>query len=354
MKNPVFIEYRRSTVLGIILLLILSLLGATIHYFRSIDSRVVQTQVRLASVSNQLDSEFAPMLAFMEAVRRAGLMKLTVPEQPPEVSLPVLMLNKGLEARLDVTDAEGNVNAELLMLLRLQLYFELALEAQPHLAGMYYLSEQGFVYNGLPKWSDYIADQVLLWHQNNLSEPVYERGQIFFAEFLPQQAAVMLPLYAEDKKLGQFVFAMALEPLLTGVYKQYPDIEFMLLDQSGQLITSSMAQSPQSINQHMLQIQRLNTLPWSLALLEQKTSLFAAGINDFIWHWLSYMLLLGVFLLAMQYRYRQRILFPSKRLIIHIERLAKGQQPGVRRVPYGWNEVFEKVRTLNNDVAGSE
>jgi hypothetical protein len=354
MKNPVNIEYRRSTLLGVILLLILSGLGAAVHYLRSVDGQVSQTKVRLAAVSKQLDSEFAPALAFMEAVRRAALVKLALPEQPPEGSLPILSLAQGEEARLAISTDEGGVNSEVLMLLRLQPYFELAQEAQPNLVNMYYFSEQGFVYNGQPKWSDYIADQVLQWHKETLAEPSYERGQLFFAGFLPQQAAVMLPLYSEDKKLGRFVFAMALEPLLAPLYQQHPDTEFVLLDQSGQLINSSMSRPPSSINQHLLQIQRLNTLPWSLALLKQKTSLFAAGVNEFLWHWISYALLLGVFLLAMQYRFRQRMLYPSQRLIIHIERLANGQSQGVRRVPYGWTEVFENIRKLNQTTSGSE
>ena len=219
-------------------------------------------------------------------------------------------------------------------------------ETQPHLVGMYYFSEQGFAFNGQMKWSDYIVDHLLLWYQKNMPEPAYERGQIFFSEFLPQQAAVMLPLYAEDKKLGHFVFALALEPLLAPVYQQHSDADFVLLDQSGQLINSSLAQPPQDIDQHVLQIQRLNTMPWSLGLLEQKTSLFAAGLKEFIWHWLSYAMLLGLMLLAMQYRYRRRTLSPMNRLLIHIRRLNSGQSHGVRHVPAGWDEVFDKTFEL--------
>src|SRR5690606_19591765 len=74
MKNPIYIEYRRSTLLGIILVLLLSALGAVVHYIRSLDDNVLQTKFRLSAVGNQLDSEFTPVLAFMEAVRRASLL----------------------------------------------------------------------------------------------------------------------------------------------------------------------------------------------------------------------------------------------------------------------------------------
>ncbi|MDP5142530.1 hypothetical protein ORJ00_07230 [Rheinheimera baltica] len=343
MKNPVYIEYRRSMVIGILLLLVLSGFGAVVHYIRSIDATVLQNKVRLAAVGNQLDSEFGPVLAFMEAVRRAALLKLNIPPLETDTTLPILQLKDGLADVGVIMDSAGNTNTEMLLLLRLQPYFELAQETQPHLVGMYYVSEQGFAYNGLPKWSDYVADHLLQWRRDNMSEPNYERGQVFYPEFLPQQVAVVLPLYVDDNRVGRFIFALSLESLLAPLYQQHQDAVFMLLDQSGQLINSSLQQPMKSIDEHLLQIQRLSSMPWSIGQLEQKTNVFTSGLKELLWHWLSYALLLGVFLLVMQYRYRRRTLSPSSRLFVHIERLAQGRAQGVRRVPYGWNEVFDRV-----------
>ncbi|QBL08321.1 hypothetical protein E0Z06_01700 [Rheinheimera sp. D18] len=349
MKNPVYIEYRRSTKLGIILLLLLSTFGALVHYFRSVDDKVLQTKLRLAAASNQVDSEFVPILAFMEAVRRASLLKLSIPAEPTEDMLPLLQLDSGVTEQASLMQLDGTVNAELMMLQRLQPYFELAKETQPYLVGMYYLSEQGFAYNGQLKWSDYIADYLVQWQKDSKPEPNYERGQIFFSSFLQQQAAVMLPLYADDKKLGRFVFAIELAPLLAPIYQQHKDAEFMLLDQFGQLISNSMTMPVQNIDQHMLQVQRLSSMPWSLGLLEHKANVFAAGVKEFVWHWLSYAVLFGVFLYALQYRYRLRILSPSKRLLVHIERLSKGSSQGVQRIPYGWHDIFERISRLRQN-----
>lgn len=346
MKNPLYYEYRRTTTLGLMLVLLLSGVGALVHYLRSLDDNVVQSKNRLATVSRQLDSQFSPVLAFMEAIRRSALVKIALPVEHSDSQLLLLQLENGQTSQTPIVAEDGNINAELQMLQRLQPLFELAQDALPHLVGVYYLSEQGFAYNGLPKWSDYIADQLLQWHQRYNPEPGYERGQLFYAEFLPQQAAVMLPLYVADKKLGRFVFALSLQPMLASMYRQYPDAEFLLLDQSGKVISSSAVQSVQSVNQHMLQVQRLETMPWSLALLEQKTSLFAAGGYEFIWHWCSYALLLALLLLALQWRYRRRTLSPAKRLLVHIERLHDGQAQGVRHVPTGWHDVFDRISQL--------
>lgn len=354
MKNPIYYEYRRSTLLGLILVLVLSGLGAMLHYLRSVDDKVLQTKTRLAAVSSQLDTEFAPVLAFMEATRRAALVKLSLPAAPSAVTLPLLQFDSGRVRQVPLATEEGDINAELQMLQRLQPYFELAQDTQPHLVGVYYLSEQGYAYNGMPKWSDYIVDQLVFWHNNNAPEPGYERGQVFYAEFLPQQAAVMLPLHVADKKMGRFVFAISLEPLLAPMYQQYKNSEFMLLDQSGNVISSSTSRVVESINEHMLQIQRLETMPWSLALLEQKTSLFAAGLSEFFWHWLTYAVLLGLLLAAIQFRYRRRTLSPASRLLIHIDRLTKGQSQGVRHVPQGWSEVFERISQLSQGRSESK
>lgn len=346
MKNPIYHEYRRSSLFGLLLVIALAALGALVHYLRSVDDKVLQTQARLNTVSHQLDSEFTPVLAYMQAVRQAAISKLALPVTAVEDSLLLLQIADATTQTRAITAEDGSVNNELLMLQRLQPYFELARDTQPHLVGMYYFSAQGFAYNGLPKWSDYIVDQILLWEQQQAQDPGFERDQVFYAEFLTNQAAVMLPLYFEDKKLGSFVFAISLEPMLAPMYKQYKNTEFMLLDQTGKIISSSTAKRVQSINEHLLQVQRLNSMPWSLALMEQKTSLFAAGLKEFVWHWFSYAMLLGLMLLAMQYRYRRRTLSPMNRLLIHIKRLHSGQSHGVRHVPPGWDEVFDKTFEL--------
>ncbi|MDX5406160.1 MAG: cache domain-containing protein [Chromatiaceae bacterium] len=346
MKNPVYYEYRRSSRLGVIVVVALATLGATLHYFRSVEQRVSQTTAHLHTLSQQLDAEFAPVLAFSQAMRRAALTKLTLPPlvTAPE-SVPLLQLADGtVHESSTFTDAQ--MQTELQMLGQLKPYFDLAEQTQPHLLAIYYFSEQGFVYHGQAKWSDYVSDQITSWQRNNAAEPSYEREQIFYAEFISGQAALSLPLYQADRKLGRLVFALKLQPLLEPLYQQYANTEFMLLDQSGELISSSVDSRLQSVNQHMLQIQRLRTMPWSLGVLEHKTSLFAAGLADFVWHWLSYALLLGCLLIALQYRFRRRTVSAVNRLLVHIDRLSKGQMQGVRHVPDGWTEVFDKVASL--------
>ncbi|NRQ43417.1 hypothetical protein HRH59_12755 [Rheinheimera sp. YQF-2] len=351
MHNPSYTEYRRTGLLGLILVLLLSTFAATLHYLRSVDDKVLQTRTRLVAVSSQLDSQFAPVLAYSAAVIKVAQLKLALPPLTTEDSILLLDLDAEQTQQLPLTSDDSSLQAELQMLMHLQPHFDMVVEALPSVVGVYYLSERGLAYNGQNKWSDYMADHLLQWHKHavNSRENGYERGMVFYTEFMPQQAAVLLPLYTDERRLGSFLFALSLEPMLAPMYEQHSDIDFMLLDQAGELISHSTAQPPQSTTEHMLQIQRLNTMPWSLALLEQKTSLFAAGVKDFLWHWCSYAVLLGTLLLALQYRFRRRTLSAVHRLTIHLERLANGQSQGVRHVPDGWQDIFDRICQLHKD-----
>lgn len=350
MINPIYHEYRRSSLMGAMLVLILSLLGGAVHYIRSVDSTVLSSKDKLAVIGMQLDTEFRPILTFAEAVRRTAEAKLDLPPLTTDSTITVLKLASGSVTDLPVNEQQS----ELQMLLRLWPYFELAPQAQPHLVAMYYVSEQGFVVNGQNRWPDYVADQFILWQQQHIATPAYQRDMLYYTEFLPQQAALALPLYANDVKLGRFVFAVSLQTVLAPLQNNNTGSRFMLLDTTGELIHSSTALSATEVDGHMLQVQRLSSMPWSVALLEQKTSLFAAGVKEFVWHWLSYLLLLTALLLVMQYRYRRRTLSAINRLLVHIERLVKGQTRGVRHVPQGWHEVFDRVCQLTQRSGSSE
>lgn len=343
MINPVYYEYRRSTLLGVILVLLLSLAGAVVHYLRSVDDRVARSQQQLQALSVQLDAEFSPVLVFAEAVRRTALTKLALPAPDTATELTVLQLNSVQSETLSTAE-----DVELQMLSRLWPYFELAQQAQSHLTGMYYVSEQGFAVNGQTRWPDYVADQLVDWLNRQTPEASYQRDISYHSAFLPEQAALTLPLYADDIKLGKFVFSVSLKTLLAPL-QQINAANVVLLDTSGEVIHSASALSANMVTDHMLQVQRLNAMPWSVALLEAKGSVFAAGFKEFIWHWLAYAVLLSCLLAAMQYRYRRRTLSPFNRLQVHVERLLKGQEHGVRHVPQGqgWRELFDRILQLS-------
>jgi len=349
MKNPIYTEYKRSSLLGGLLVLILSLLGATAHYLQSIDSKVVHSKSLLDNAVKQLDSTLLPLMGFAEALRRSAQVKLQLPVAPDNSSLAVLSLTTTDTVQQPLNSDDAGLSMELQMLVRLQPYFELAGETQPVVKGLYYVSEQGFAYNGASKWSDYLAEQLVKWRQDTARTVSFERDLVFYSSFLPQQAVMMVPLSYQDKKLGSFLYIVATDTLLATVHNQYPQLDFMLLDQSGELVGGAgNIKRPQRADEHMLQVQRLSSTPWSLAVLEHKTNVFAAGLQTFVWHWMGYLLLLGLLLMALQLRYKKRTLSAVGRLVVHIDRLSAGKPHGVRHIPPGWAEVFDKVYQLHD------
>lgn len=345
MKNPIYNEYKRGSILGWVLVMGLASVGALVHYLLSVDSQVVHSKNQLDAASRQFDSQMVPLLAFAESMRRAALLKLALPATDTTDTITLLSLQTADTSVQPVNAAQP----ELQMLFRLQPYFELLADAQLLVKSSYYLSEQGYAYNGADKWSDYLVEDLLQWQQDSAQTVKFEADLIFVPRFSAQQAALVVPLSYQNKKLGSFIYLLQIDAILTPIYSHYPQLDFMLLDQSGAVIGSSTAKPPQSVDEHMLQIQRLDTVPWSLAVIEPKTNVFAAGISTFFWHWLSYFMLLSALLLAVRYRYKVRTLSPVSRLLIHIERLAGGQNRGVRHVPEGWADIFDQVYQVNDN-----
>ncbi|WNO62134.1 hypothetical protein [Rheinheimera sp. MMS21-TC3] len=346
MKNPVYVEYQRVKLIASVLIVTLSLLGAFSHYLRAVDDSVIQTKLRLNSASSQLDDKFSALLAYATALQKTAQLKLLLPAMADDNMISLLSFSAAETIKVSLLDTQQPLHAELNMLQRLQPYFDLVTEVQPFISNIYYVSEQGYAYNGLPRWSDYIAEQLLSWQNSTNQKSSFSQDSLFYPDFMQQQALLQVPLYANNKKIGRFLFALDLKQLLKPVYTLYADTDLMLLDQAGSLIPESTSRKLPQIDQHLLHVQRLNNTPWSLAVLEPKLSLFTSGIKVFSLHFISYLVLLSIFFVLMQYRFKRRVLSPVNRLFIHIERLAKNDINGVRRVPLGWNDIFDKVYRL--------
>ncbi|CAM3670597.1 cache domain-containing protein [Rheinheimera salexigens] len=346
MKNPVYTEYKRARIIGIILIIALSIFGAFAHYLRAVDDSVLQTKLRLNSASSQIDTKFSALLAYATALQKTAQLKLLLPVPPAEISLPLLSFTDAETVNVALTDIEHPLSAELNMLQQLQPYFDLVTEVQPFISNIYYISEQGYAYNGLVRWPDYIAEQILSWQSGIDQGTTYNRETTFHAQFMQDQSVLQVPLYEDDKKLGRFLFALDLKQLLKPVYALYANTDLMLLDQAGNLIPHSTSRNLPQIDQHLIHVQRLANTPWSLAVLEPKTSLFTSGLNMFVWHLVSYLVLLSILFFLMHYRFKRRVVSPVNRLFIHIERLGKSDVQGVRHIPLGWNDIFDKVYRL--------
>tara|TARA_R110002126_G_scaffold172463_5_gene321211 strand:- start:6599 stop:7663 length:1065 start_codon:yes stop_codon:yes gene_type:complete len=348
MSSPVYTIYNRTIKFSLILILVLSFVAALVQFLLHFNRSLSVKQQQLAMFTQQVDAQVMPVLQFAEAVKNRA-QQSTQLASPVEQSVPLLSLTTGDVNSHQLTADNESLNSELHMLVQLQPYFDIAPASISSLKDLYYLSEQGFAYNGQQKWSDYVVEQLQAWLQRySRLENGFDRNPVFYKDFILEQAAMSMPIYVNERKIGRFVLALELAPLLQQLEKNNPGRYFLLLDQAGEIIASSRFINGDSLENYQLQIQRLNGLPWSLALIDKSGTVLTAGLGRFIYYWLSYAIVLLVLGWFLGRRYKRKIVGPMQRLSIHIDRLVSGQQ-GVRRVPEGWHDLFDKVSKLKTD-----
>ncbi|MDX1536994.1 hypothetical protein [Arsukibacterium sp.] len=345
MSSPALTVYNRTLRYSVLIIVMLSFAAAFIQFLLQFNSNLKHSKQQLEMFTQQMDAQISPVLQFAGAVvNRAQLgVQLVVAGERP---IPLLSLTTGDVLQQELSADTASLNQELQMLLQLQPYFDIAPASISPLKDLYYISEQGYAYNGQHKWSDYVVEQLADWLQRyQRLDNGYDRNPVFYKDFILEQAAMSVPFYVNERKIGRFVLALELAPLLANLERNNPDRYFLLLDHAGNIVASSKFINGDNLEQYQLQIQRLADLPWSLALIDKRGSVFSAGFASFMLHWFSYagVLLLLAWLLAR--RYKRKIMGPLQRLSIHIDRLAN-DQAGVRRIPDGWQDLFEKVTEL--------
>jgi hypothetical protein len=348
MTSPAFAVYNRTVKFSLVVILALSFSVAFVHFLLQFNSSVQQNRRQLEMFAQQMDAQVEPVLQFAQAVKTRGQrgMQLAVADDNQLALLSLTTLDVTLH---QLSEVDQPVDPELQMLLQLQPYFDIAPASIAPLKSLFYISEQGFAYNGQHKWSDYIVEHLVQWLAlNQRSENGYDRNPVFYKHFILEHAAMSVPFYVNERKVGRFVLALELAPLLANLEKNNPDRYFLLLDQAGEVIASSTFINGDNLEQYQLQIQRLSGIPWSLALIDKRGSLFYAGIGSFILYWFSYAGVLLILCWLLARRYKRRIMGPLQRLSTHIDRLSHGQA-GVRRIPDGWQDLFERVSQLKTD-----
>jgi len=345
MSSPAYIVYDRTVKFSLLVILLLSFVAAFVQFLLQFSASQHNNQQQLKMFAQQMDAQITPVLQFAQAVTTRGQLAVQLAASEEE-KIPLLSLTTGDVIVQQLAADSAPTNQEMQMLLQLQPYFDIAPASIAPLKNLYYLSEQGYAYNGQHKWSDYVVEQLTAWLQRyQRLENGYDRNPVFYKDFILEQAAMSVPFYVNERKIGRFVLALELAPLLVNLEKNNPDRYFLLLDQAGNVVASSKFINGDNLEQYQLQIQRLTGLPWSLGLIDKRSAVFHAGLGSFVLHWLSYAGVLFLLAWLLARRYKRKIIGPLQRLSIHIDRLAN-DQAGVRRIPDGWQSLFEKISRL--------
>jgi len=342
MQNPAFIEYYRTRKLAAVFVILLSLFAAFIHFLLTVDNRLQQTEHRLQYKSTQLDSQLTPILQFSDWLSRLALSG----QASWQTAVPLTLYNNaGITLSLgQLRSTSAAIDAELALLQHLTLAFSAVQILQPAVERIVYVSEQDFLYISPEQFSLLQLQALSPWFVRRDKKSWQENVEFQTTVLENNKVALSRRIKHASGKAGYILFVLDVPLFLQPLQKQTPNADFLLLNDSGQLLGST-GKADTVPEELVLQLQRIGKQPFSLVMLEHRGGLFNEGLSSFIVYWLSYLLVLVLAVSAFLYRFKQKIVSPIGRLTIHVERMLR-EQGGVRHIPSGWEEMFDKIGRL--------
>lgn len=347
--NPLHLEYKRSQRIALLLVLLLALSAAAVDYFWGLQQRLSQRQAMLYSATEDLEHQLTPMLELLQLLQQEAEQQLAL-DIPASPTRPL----PGIQWSLDKTQTQQLSTAELHMLQQLQ---PLLLFSQRSVAGvkqLNYLSANGVWYQPQTQ-------------QRAVAEPL---SALYWPKFQPQLRATMpqttlhklqtqpasyvlsLAIFRQQQLQGELLLEVDLPLLLQKTARAQQGAQLQLFNESGDLLLAvsngevfTTPAQPQLMH-HSDQLKMLAVLPLSLHIEAEQYRTFSAEMIDFIVHFSLFLLVLLVLLAYCRRRYRAKVLSPFQRLLVHIDRLVRGDAQGVRNVPADWQPLFRQVAQL--------
>lgn len=335
MQNPATSDFQRNLRIALVFILLLSVGAAFIHFLLTLDQRMTRQAKQLELKALQLDIQLAPLLKLSEWLQQQA-------QSQPDVvtALPLTLYNRDGQT-LTESDTQQRVSVVERSFLQANTgAFNASRLLYPWLERVLYTSDSGFIYLQPQQLSLLQIQALSPWLAGNLSAD----NKVVLSKSDDNKLIFSTPQKFTSGETGRLLFVVDIPALLLPLQKVTPEADFLLLDESGQILGGTVAASSQ-LEQRLLQLQRIGQQPLSLVMLEQRHGLISEGMAGFLGYWFGYLFVLAAALLAFFYRYKQKVLQPLQRLGIHIERLARNQG-GVRHIPGGWEEMSDKITRL--------
>ena len=335
MQNPATSDFQRNLRIALVFILLLSVGAAFIHFLLTLDQRMTRQAKQLELKALQLDIQLAPLLKLSE-----WLQQQAQSHSPIIPALPLTLYNRDGQTLTEDDMQQGVSTVERSFLQVNTGAFNASRLLYPWLERVLYTSDGGFIYLQPQQLSLLQIQALSPWLAGNVSAD----NKVALSKSDDNKLIFSTPMKFTSGETGRLLFVVDIPALLLPLQKVTPEADFLLLDESGQILGGTVAASSQ-LEQRLLQLQRIGQQPLSLVMLEQRHGLISEGMAGFLGYWFGYLFVLAAALLAFFYRYKQKVLQPLQRLGIHIERLARNQG-GVRHIPGGWEEMFDKITRL--------
>ena len=345
--NPLYKEYKRSRLYSLVLIFALAMAAALVDYFLALNQRIVQRQQLLVSAAEDLEHQLAPVAHLLKVLKQDAETSL-LQETPAVAELEGQQWSlSSTEQNLQLSQVEKRMLTALLPQLRsIQ-------RTSTSIKQFSYLSSSGVWYVPVEQRSAALELEAQLFWQQKQQQHKLSQTELRLQRIKAAETAFMLSVVigSGHQPLGELVLNVDLATMLQLVAKGQQDSTLQLLNDIGEpVLAISQGQvlldTATEALHHSDNLRTLAILPLTLHLETANSRSLVAELGDLVGHFLLYLLTLLLLWWYCRRRFRTKVLAPFQRLIVHVERLERGDPQGVRHVPADWMELFHQIEQL--------
>ena len=350
--NPLFNEYKRSRFRTMVVIVLLAFSAAIIDYFMALNQRISQQQQLLTAAVEDLDHQFNPLFHLVQVLKQDAEHSLAAADRGDE-SLAAVDLPGSQWPLTEQRQTTRLAAAEVSMLQQLTPKLLHSQRSTLQVRQLSYVSARGIWYSSRSQPTAAQELQSKLYWEGRQQLSQLSRQQIRLQKLLAAEPVYLLsvPILAKDQQVGELVMEFELSMMLKLVAKAQQGASVRLVDETGNslLLIDDMQESLRDNDNfvyHSDNMKSLSALPITLILEPAKAAAVLTELVDFIGHLMLYLLALTLLFWYSRRRFKNKVLSPFHRLLIHIDLLNKGDPQGVRSVPTEWGAVFQQVEQV--------
>jgi len=352
--NPLHTEYQRSQLRTYLVVVCLAFTAAVFDYFIALNQRIAQHQNLLNSAVEDLEHQFSPLLHLMKVLKADAELTLLAQQQSDSSKPLPGMVWPVSEQQPDASLSDN----EVAMLQQLSTKLQHSQRSTLLIRQFSYVSNRGVWYS--PHETRTAAHELtsqLYWvqkqQQHKLTGPEIRLHKVDAAEAV---FLLAIPLQRKDQYVGELLLDFDLATMLKLVTKGQRGARIQLLNDVGQLLLAVekmqvLANPSDELGHHSDNLKGLEQLNLTLHLEPLHTASLGSELLNFFGHLMLYLVTLMLLSLYLRRRFKTKVLSPFHRLLVHIERLRRGDNQGVRNVPADWVQVFHQVEQIRTSAA---
>jgi ribosomal 50S subunit-associated protein YjgA (DUF615 family) len=351
--NPLHNEYKKSQLRTFAVVLCLAFSAAVLDYFISLNQRIAQQQNLLNSAVEDLEHQFSPLLHLMTVLKADAELSLLAAQQSDAT--------KPLSGTLWSVAAEQPTatlsDTEVAMLQQLTPKLQHSQRSTVVIRQFNYVSNRGVWYSTDDARTAALELQSELYWQQKQQQPKLGLPDIRLHKIDAAEPVFLLaiPLQRKEQYVGELLLELDVAAMLKLVAKAQQGARVQLINDVGQaLLTVEKMQvvqnQPQDLLQHSDNLKTLTQLNLTLHLEPVHIASVSSELMNFIGHLLLYLVTLTLLSFYLRRRFKTKVLSPFHRLLVHIERLRRGDNQGVRNIPADWVQIFHQVEQIRTGV----